>query len=66
MAASSGSIDLMEPSTAASSWPLWAPKPAKRTLARERFMALAMSWVRSVPAAPTTVPAMISAALPST
>ena len=29
-------------------------------------MALAISCVSSVPAAPTTVPAMISAALPST
>ncbi len=29
-------------------------------------MALAISWVSSVPAAPTTVPAMIIAALPST
>ena len=66
MAASSGSIAFMEPSTAASSWPPVAPKPAKSTLASERFMALAMSCVSSVPAEPTTVPAMISAALPST
>ena len=51
------------PSPAASSL---APKPENSTLASERFMALAISSVSSEPAAPTTVPAMIIAALPST
>ena len=32
----------------------------------ERFIALAISWVSNVPAAPTTVPAMIIASLSST
>jgi len=36
------------------------------TLPSDRFMALAMSCVSKVPAAPTTVPAMIMAALSST
>ena len=56
----------MAPSMPASSCPPCAPKPAKSTLASERFMALAMSCVSSVPAEPTTMPAMMSAALPST
>ena len=37
-----------------------------RMLEIGRFIALAISWVKSVPAAPTTMPAMISAGLPST
>ena len=40
--------------------------PENSTLPSERFMALAISWVSSVPAEPTTVPAMIIAALSST
>ncbi len=43
-----------------------APKPLNSTLASERFMARAMSWVSIVPAAPTTMPAMIIAGLAST
>ena len=43
-----------------------SPKFANSTLPSERFMAFAMSCVSSVPAAPTTVPAMIMAALSST
>ena len=43
-----------------------SPKFENSTLPSERFMALAMSWVSKVPAAPTTVPAMIMAALSST
>ena len=39
------------------------PKSENNTLASERFMALAMNCVSSVPAEPTTVPAMIIAAL---
>jgi len=36
------------------------------TLLTERFIALAINRVSSMPAAPTMVPAMISAGLPST
>ena len=43
-----------------------SPKFEKSTLPSERFMAFAMSCVSSVPAEPTTVPAMIIAALSST
>ena len=43
-----------------------SPNPLKSTFASERFMAFAMSCVSSVPAEPTTVPAMIIAALLST
>ena len=43
-----------------------SPKFENSTLPSERFMAFAMSCVSSVPAAPTTVPAMIIAALSST
>ncbi len=41
------------------------PKPAKRTLATERFIAVAISIVRIVPEEPTRVPATISATLSS-
>ena len=43
-----------------------SPKPENSTLPSERFIAFAMSCVSSVPAEPTTVPAMIIAALSST
>ena len=43
-----------------------SPKPLNSTFASERFIALAISCVSSVPAEPTTVPAMIIAALSST
>ncbi len=43
-----------------------SPKALNSTLPMERFMAFAISWVSSVPAEPTTVPAMIMAALLST
>ncbi len=43
-----------------------SPNPENSTLPSERFMAFAISCVRSVPAEPTTVPAMIIAALLST
>ena len=43
-----------------------SPKFENNTLPSERFMAFAISWVSRVPAAPTTVPAMIMAALSST
>jgi hypothetical protein len=67
MAASSASINREVPATAAGAPPLSAPpKPLKSTLASERFMARAMSCVSIVPAAPTTMPAMIIAGLPST
>ena len=46
--------------------PRVSPKPLNSTLPSERFMAFAMSCVSSVPAEPTTVPAMIIAALLST
>ena len=39
---------------------------ANSTLVNGRFMALAMSWVSRVPAAPTTMPAMMSAGFPNT
>ena len=41
------------------------PKPAKRMLATERFIAVAISIVRIVPEEPTRVPATISATLSS-
>ena len=41
------------------------PKPAKRMLPIERFIAVAISIVRSVPEEPTRVPATISAMLSS-
>ena len=41
------------------------PKPAKRMLATERFIAVAISIVRIVPEEPTSVPATISATLSS-
>jgi len=67
MAASSASIGREAPATAAGPPPLRAPpKPLKSTLAGERFMARAMRRVSIVPAAPTTMPAMIIAGLPST
>jgi hypothetical protein len=40
---------------------LAAPKLPNSTLPIERFIALAINWVSKVPAAPTTVPAMIIA-----
>ena len=43
-----------------------SPKPLNSTFASERFIAFAISCVSSVPAEPTTVPAMIIAALSST
>ena len=43
-----------------------SPKPENSTLPSERFIAFAISCVSSVPAEPTTVPAMIIAALLST
>ena len=43
-----------------------SPKSENSTLPSERFIALAISCVSSVPAEPTTVPAMIIAALSST
>ena len=42
-----------------------APKPAKRTFATERFIAVAISSVRIVPEEPTSVPATISETLSS-
>ena len=42
------------------------PKFVNRTLATERFIAFAMSSVSSMPAAPTTMPAIISAGFCST
>ena len=42
------------------------PKLENSTLLILRFIALAMRRVSSMPAAPTMVPAMISASLPST
>ncbi len=48
--------------------PAWASPVigVKITLLIGRFMALAISWVSKVPDAPTTMPAMTSAGLPST
>ncbi len=66
IAASVASMGLRLPSTVSASAAGAAPKPLNSTLASERFMALAISWVSRVPAAPTTVPAMIIAALSST
>ncbi len=43
-----------------------SPNPENNTLPSERFIALAINCVSSVPAEPTTVPAMIIAALFST
>ena len=42
------------------------PKLENSTLRIERFIALAISRVSRMPAAPTIMPAMISASLPST
>jgi hypothetical protein len=39
------------------------PKLENSTPLIGRFIALAMSWVSNMPAAPTTVPAMISASI---
>jgi hypothetical protein len=43
-----------------------SPKLVNSTLLTERFIALAISSVSNRPAAPTTMPAIISAGLPST
>ena len=43
-----------------------SPKLVKSTFATERFMAFAISSVSSMPAAPTTMPAIISAGFCST
>ena len=59
-------MGFIEPVTAVAAPPPPEPKSENSTLASERFMALAMSCVSSVPAEPTTVPAMIIAALSST
>ena len=59
------SIGFIEPVTSPPAAAV-SPKPLKSTLASERFIAFAISCVSSVPAEPTTVPAMIIAALPST
>ena len=64
---SAASMGFMLPVTAPPvATPPVSPKPENSTLPSERFMALAISCVSSVPAEPTTVPAMIIAALPST
>lgn len=49
-------------------WPPWAAPEigVNKMLLMGRFMALAINWVSSVPAAPTTIPAMIRAGLPRT
>ena len=64
--ASAGSIDFIEPVTGPVAALLLSPKPENRTLPSERFIALAISCVSSVPAEPTTMPAMIIAAFCST
>ena len=47
--------------------PVWTwPKAPKRTFATERFIAFAMSSVRSVPAAPTSIPETMSTVESST
>ena len=66
MAASKGSTARISPPVSASAPSAAAPKPANSTLDSGRFMALAMSWVSSVPAAPTTMPAIIIAGISST
>jgi len=67
MAASVASTSFMlPPLVLAASAPWSLPKPANRTFASERFMAFAMSCVSSVPAAPTTMPAIIMAGLART
>ena len=43
-----------------------APKPPKSTLASERFIATHITWLRMIPEAPTSAPAMISMALSMT
>ena len=53
----------MTPSAAAAAP---SPKPENSTLPSERFIAFAISCVSSVPALPTTMPAMIMAAFSST
>ncbi len=61
---SAASIGFMLPVTVPlAAAPPVSPKPENSTLPSERFMALAISCVSSVPAEPTTVPAMIIAAL---
>ena len=55
------------PSAAAPGAPgVWAPNAPKSTFASERFMALPIRIVSSVPEEPTSDPAMISAVLSST
>ncbi len=61
---SAASIGLRLPATVPlAAAPPVSPKPEKSTLPSERFIARAISCVSSVPAEPTTVPAMIIAAL---
>ena len=59
-------MGFMLPSTLSVSVVPLAPNELNSTLLMERFMALAINWVNNVPADPTTVPAMIMAALLST
>ena len=59
-AASAGSAGFCEPAMALSSMPPPEPKLLNRTLRSERFMPFAISTVSSVPAEPTTMPAIIS------
>ncbi len=61
-AASSTSMGLRLPLTSPASCS--TPNPPTSTLQTERFMALAMSTVSRVPAAPTRVPATMRAAFP--
>ncbi len=62
-AASSADVSRSDssPSAPAAAAPPPVPKPAKRTLKSERFIALHISWVRIAPDAPTSVPAISSA-----
>ena len=62
---SAASMGFSEPETSPPAAAV-SPNPLNSTLASERFIAFAISCVSSVPAEPTTVPAMIIAALPRT
>ncbi len=60
---SEASMGLRLPVTSPVAAPPVSPKPENNTFPSERFMAFAINCVSSVPADPTTVPAMIIAAL---
>ena len=66
MAASSSEISRITPPALAVASAITAPKPPKRTLVMERFIALHISTERMKPEKPSSVPAMISTLLPST